>query len=400
MPRLLAPLLKLTLGLLFTLPLAGPSAATQRNDPVVLRVSTVGDSRQDLELAATAQDRLWLQNSRALARILKEIGQARPHMLFFNGDMIMGYGNAGPVASTDVDTVLASGLVRHHVQYAFWRGMIAPLMEQGTYVIPVAGNHEVQCRSSAATACADASGQDLKGRRGGKNAIAANEAAWRANMGDLIVDAPRLQAALPAGLALQHIDVNDHAALDQLASPQHQLSYSFDIGQHHFVVINTDPADADSTAPSAWLAKDLSDARARGARRIFVFGHKPAFSYDFAGNHGRANGLDMVPAARDAFWALLEQYRATYFCGHQHVFNMRQPIKPNGQRSKVWQVIVGSGGSPFDVTADADGRQPFDRFYAWAQVQVHRSGKVDIDVFGFDDQFGRTRRLQSIQIKD
>ncbi|HEX5357220.1 MAG TPA: metallophosphoesterase [Aquabacterium sp.] len=400
MLRLLAAIVQVPLlGLLLALPLVSQGRTSSGHDPVVLRFSTVGDSRQEPDLAATAQDRLWLQNSQAWARILKEMGQARPHLLFFNGDMIMGYGNAGPVSATDVDTVLASGLVRHHVQYAFWRGMVTPLMAQGTYVVPVAGNHEVQCRSSAGTVCTDASGQDLKTRRGGKNAIAANEAAWRANMGDLILDVPRLQAVLPPDQRVHHIDVDDHATLDQLSSPQHQLSYSFDIGQHHFAIINTDPADADSTAPTAWLARDLSAARQRGARHLFVFGHKPAFSYDFAGNQGRANGLDMVPAARDAFWAVIEQHLATYFCGHQHVFNMRQPIKPDGQRSQAWQVILGSGGSPFDVKADAMGRQPFDRFYAWAQVRVHRSGKVGIDVFGFDEDLGRTRRLQSIELR-
>ncbi|MFX5260792.1 metallophosphoesterase family protein, partial [Acinetobacter baumannii] len=65
----------------------------------------------------------------------------------------MGYGNADPasVNNASVAGVVNSDLVRYYTQSAFWRGMVAPLMESGTYVVPVAGNHEVQCRSGAVT---------------------------------------------------------------------------------------------------------------------------------------------------------------------------------------------------------------------------------------------------------
>ena len=38
--------------------------------------------------------------------------------------------------------VVGSDLVKSYTQYAFWRGMVAPLMEGPTYVVPVPGNHE------------------------------------------------------------------------------------------------------------------------------------------------------------------------------------------------------------------------------------------------------------------
>ena len=104
-------------------------------------------------------------------------------------------------------------------------------------------------------------------------------------------------------------------------------------------------------------------------------------------------GLDKLPASRDAFWSLIEQYGATYFCGHEHVFNMMQP------RGGAWQVLVGSGGSPFDakpgeVTLNSDS----DRAYAWATVKVRRSGKVDIAAYGFSDSFGPTRLLKQVTL--
>jgi len=152
----------------------------------------------------------------------------------------------------------------------------------------------------------------------------------------------------------------------------------------------------DATAPVAWLTKDLAAAKARGIKHMFVFGHKPAYSYDFDAS-GSTHGIDNNPANRDAFWSLIEQYGATYFCGHEHVYHMSQPTKAEG--GKAWQVLVGSGGSPFDAAPGTYSVNPAtDRDYAWATVRVHASGAVDIKVYGFDDQFGPTKLLQTVRL--
>lgn len=382
--------------------LLSTSAALAQNDGVVLSFSTVGDSRQDpkspdptqlVNGTLSGQDAHWLQNSKAWSRIMREVSAKKSNLLFFNGDMIMGYGNAGPVSGTDVNTVVNSDLVKFHTEYAFWRGMVTPLIENGTYVVPVPGNHETQCNSKKTT-CVDDNGVVLSG----KKALKVNEEAWRANMGDLIVDATRMNANLPGGLTVNNVDNADHAGVDGFATPQNQLSYSFDVGNSHFAVINTDAAGKDATAPSAWLASDFAAASGRGAQHFFVFGHKPAYTYDFSGNGGKAGGLDVNPTQRDAFWNVVEQYGATYFCGHEHTFNMRQPIKADAQPSTAWQVLVGSGGSPFDVAPDATNPQPYDRYYAWANVRVFKSGKVQIDAYGFSDAFGPTKLLKSVTL--
>ena len=156
-------------------------AAGKVSDPVVLRFSTVGDSRQDPKeadasmLPLSAQDKIWLQNTKAWSRIMRGIEGQQSKLLFFNGDMIMGYGLAGPTPSNSVADVVGSDLMAFYRQYGFWRGMVAPLMEAGTYVVPVPGNHEVQSKPK------------------GKTAQPENEAAWRANMGDLIIDTDRFQ---------------------------------------------------------------------------------------------------------------------------------------------------------------------------------------------------------------
>ena len=358
-----------------------PWAATAR-DPVVLTFSTVGDSRQDpvafdpTSGPLSGQDKIWLQNSKAWSRIMRSIESQKSKLLFFNGDMIMGYGLAGPTPGTDVSEVVNSDLMAFYRQYAFWRGTVAPLMEAGTYVVPVAGNHEVQSKKL------------------GKKAQVENENAWRANMGDLIIDTARFKTIV--GTEATHVNVQNNAADDDLGTDQSQLSYSFDVGDSHFAVINTDPAGHDNRAPASWLAKDLGDAAGRKTKHFFVFGHKPAYSYQFRKStqvDPDKVGLDALPASRDAFWRAIEQYGATYFCGHEHEFNMMQP------QGAAWQVLVGTGGSPFDAQPGEATQNPAtDRTYAWATIEVRRSGKVDITAHGFSDTFGPTKVLKRITL--
>jgi hypothetical protein len=394
------------------LSLAGLAQAAVDPDPVVLTFSTVGDSRQDpVTFDATipslnGQDAHWLQNTKAWSRILKTVQSQKASLLFFNGDMIHGYGWAGfgyttdktsttingvttgyaPVAPTDVSGIVNSDLVKFYTQYAYWRGMVAPVIESGTYIVPVPGNHEVQCK-----VC-------------GKKTKIENENAWRANMGDLIIDSARFTATV--GTAASAVNVGNNGAADGFGTDQSQLSYSFDVGTSHFAVINTDPANADGKPPTKWLLSDLSNAKSRGAKSLFVFGHKPYKPYVYAAGaapSGMASGANTTD-----FWALIDSFGATYFCGHEHIFNMSQPAgvttstlksTPLTSPGTAWQVIVGAGGSPFDSALGASSYNPAtDRTYSWATVAVHKSGKADITAYGFSDAYGPTHVLQSVTV--
>jgi len=304
----------LALVLAACLALAALFPAAARADAVILSFSTVGDSRQDpvapdaTTLPLSGQDQIWLQNTKAWSRIMRSIQSQKSNFLFFNGDMIMGYGKADvPADTSTVSAIVDSDLVQTYRQYAFWRGMVAPLMETGTYVVPVPGNHEVQWKA------------------GGKIALEVNENAWRENMGDLILDPIRFKTLL--GAPVDHFDMDNHPQIggapgnaadingssgtDLITTSQRQLSYSFDFKGSHFVIINTDPAGNDSHAPVNWLAADLAAARARGARHFFVFGHKPAYTYFYNDASGtppkdkpitKTAGFDSDTKNRDLFW--------------------------------------------------------------------------------------------------
>src|SRR5262245_20396617 len=82
-----------------------PFTSAQTNH-LVLQFSTVGDSRQDPKkpdpstVPVSAQDKNWLENAKALSRMLRTIEQQKSNFLFYDGDMIMGYGAAVVPADT------------------------------------------------------------------------------------------------------------------------------------------------------------------------------------------------------------------------------------------------------------------------------------------------------------
>jgi hypothetical protein len=338
--------------------------------PVIFHFSSVGDSRTDERIPGISQqDKRWLTASPVLSRMIKEISHAKSEALFFNGDMIMGY-SKDPVETER--------------QYAFWRGMMATLMQAGTYVVPVPGNHEVQMPTKTPEGTVKLAQPYL-------------EKQWRDNMGDLIIDLERWNQIVKKPITYWDINNTSTPDLDKVQTPQTQLNYSFDVGQIHFAVINTDPVGSDNVVSSSWLARDFEQAKARGAITFLAFGHKMPFTYfPEVGGKKAADGLDVKPAERDAFWSVIENYGATYFCGHEHVYDASQPLKAQG--GKAWQIIVGSGGSPFSVKKE-DTRNPKDRMYAWADVLVRKNGALSVRILGFDEEMGPTKVISKWTIQ-
>jgi hypothetical protein len=102
-------------------------------------------------------------------------------------------------------------------------------------------------------------------------------------------------------------------AVEVLTEWGHDLYGSFDFGGFHFVGLNTDEPDLEGRITGAqleWLERDL--AAAAGARGVFVFMHRPLFSW-FQGNFNpddgavlqrlfSAHGVRAVFAAHDHFY--------------------------------------------------------------------------------------------------
>ena len=120
-------------------------------------------------------------------------------------------------------------------------------------------------------------------------------------------------------------------------------TYSFDIENAHFVILNVycnhvGPRSTDGDISDHlynWLAADLE---ATDQTHVFVFGHEPAFprpDVETGSLRHEGDSLDAYPERRDRFWRLLDDYYVVFYgCGHTHGFNL-------SQLNRVWQLEVG-----------------------------------------------------------
>jgi hypothetical protein len=166
--------------------------------------------------------------------------------------------------------------------------------------------------------------------------------------------------------------------LDALADDESKLTYSFDDGPVHFVVMDTDsltttpdPKTGSTQigwVPYAWLKSDLSAAQARDATRaIFLFGHKPLVRF---ANGRPPRDSDVINLAMNAKVSDLidgtPKFKG-YFTSHDHLW-YAQALP--GKRGAV-QVISGNGGSPVEKTWD-------DPHYGFTVVRLYASGRVGV----------------------
>lgn len=116
------------------------------------------------------------------------------------------------------------------------------------------------------------------------------------------------------------------------------LYYSFDYGTAHFVVLDTDIVGQEHRIMGAQfdaLEQDLRRAQGR-ARHIFVFMHQQPFPVSLH----IGSSLDVYPADRDKFQALLEKYHVeALITGHEHLYD-------DSMRGGVREIIAGGAGAP------------------------------------------------------
>ena len=165
---------------------------------------------------------------------------------------------------------------------------------------------------------------------------------------------------------------------DALQDDESMLSYSFDDGGIHYVVLNTDTwtTTADSTTQSTqigwialhWLTSDLASAQANpNVSSIFVFGHKPIVSPSGGTGGDSAISPDLVPSLE----SLLDGTPKVkgYLCAHAHEWDAR---KLPGSRG-VYQVVAGNGGSQLE-----SGWNVSTPYYGFTEARVYESGRVGI----------------------
>ncbi len=174
-----------------------------------------------------------------------------------------------------------------------------------------------------------------------------------------------------------------HMAQHAIHAIWRQAPYMFDL-------ISNCPGDS-TTSPTSVTVKEPNGSIVTIAKNVpqLIVDSKPQ-KVNTAVTYNGATSYPLV----NLFWAVIAHYDATYFCGHEHIAHVEQFKDVTGSSTNTpFQVIVGSGGSPFDdaMSNDNPPREPVplenwqDRSYGWATVQVHRSGKASLQVQGFTD---------------
>lgn len=261
----------------------------------------------------------------------------RPRFFFFTGDLVL---------SLDKDTTVLEG------QLAGWAGIYKgdPISSK-VPLVPLVGNHEMLYK--------DKSGTELS--NGPADAVWTK---WLATQG----------LDVHAGNGPTTADPND----DALQDDQSKLSYSFDDGGTHFVLLNTDTwttTKDKSTGDTQigwmalhWLTADLAAAQASpSVSRIFVFGHKPIVSpLGDATSSGSVN-----PALNADFAALLDKTPKVkgYFAAHAHEWDAR---KLPGTRG-VFQIVAGNGGSQLE-----SGLAVPVPFFGFTEARVYSTGRIAV----------------------
>ncbi|MFH1863252.1 MAG: metallophosphoesterase [bacterium] len=151
------------------------------------------------------------------------------------------------------------------------------------------------------------------------------------------------------------------------APPYQENVYSFDWGNSHFVMLNSnyfekggDPAVAHLPGEIQgmlraeqldWLEADLREARQRGMKHLFVATHEPAFPN---GGHSkdamwwRGQRPEMIEM-RNRFWGILCRYGVlAAFFGHDHNYSralIDTSVNPAFD-PPIWQITTGGAGAP------------------------------------------------------
>jgi hypothetical protein len=122
-----------------------------------------------------------------------------------------------------------------------------------------------------------------------------------------------------------------------------RLYYSFDYGNSHFVILNSDLVRKENRiigTQHAWLENDLKDASGK-SQHIFIFQH--AQPYPVSWHIGTS--LDASPTDRDAFQAILEKYHVeALITGHEHLYD-------DSVHCGVREIIAGGAGAPLHPSA-------------------------------------------------
>jgi len=147
------------------------------------------------------------------------------------------------------------------------------------------------------------------------------------------------------------VEIKMHALPRNAPAGQEERYYSFDSGDAHFVVLDSNPPGVNGTQ-TAWLTNDLATTTRKWK---FVFLHHTPYSC--------ANGFASIGSDHNvrATWGpIFEQYQVDIvFLGHDHSYERSRLVNDYGNSNGTYYVMTGGGGATLDGAAQVDGGGPY-----------------------------------------
>lgn len=158
--------------------------------------------------------------------------------------------------------------------------------------------------------------------------------------------------------------------------PRNEQWYSFDFGNTHFVVLDSDEDFLKQGNQIDWLINDLEN---NTADWTFAFFHHPPFTS--GGNHYRRDRI----YRKNLLHPIFEEYGVdVVFNGHDHHYERIKPIVSRGGTRPVTYIICGNGGTPMRYSRKLDWTAYVERVFGFVLVSID----------------GQRMRLQAVNIHD
>ncbi len=187
---------------------------------------------------------------------------------------------------------------------------------------------------------------------------------WVAKQWDRLFFDParRLMHAVPLYPVMGNHEMGAQLFLDYFSLPGNERWYSFDFGNAHFVVLESDvDRMLDGSEQIAWLERDLAASEATWK---FVNLHHPPFSA--SRDYHESERL----VRKNLLHPIFERHRVDMvFSGHDHNYERTLPIGSSGGHA-VTYVVAGNGGTPMHWAARREWTVYSQRVFGFVTVDI------------------------------
>jgi len=220
------------------------------------------------------------------------------------------------------------------------------------------------------------------------------------NVGDVVTDgkikeqwiteylapASKLMERVPTYVAIGNHERNSKWFYSYVSYPGKENYYSFDYGNAHFTIVDSNKGLSPGSRQYEWIKNDLASSKAKWK---FVAHHHPPYSSD-KDDYGNTD-IGLSKRGSPSVQSLIPLYEAynvdIVWCGHIHDYERTWPIR-NGKVDQDSGVIyIQSGGGGAELEEFAPTRSWFTakllRYWQYCLVTIH-DGTLEMKAYDID----------------